>query len=1502
MRFVGAAGRHIMKFPIMFIASMALFTGSLPQVQGLTCSYSCRHRSTYSCGFWGWQQCNRNRYKACYRCCDGWSGSTSSGCSTPICSPSCTNGGRCTRPDYCSNCNRGFYSPRCSSCSFISNCLDVYCSSSTNQRCGECAGDYGTRLGSAYKLSADQRRCIKQCSWRTGSNACYPGTCTNGLCTCRSGFSGTDCRTLSRSQRPTISEYRGTLIKGSTNLESPAAQGSTTTVYTDVTNFTSIQVLWKTSYQPTGLPQRPPYIHSVSLGIVSARVSVSVNKARGGIHYIGFRSCSSAGSRSNPASNLVVCEATFDIDYTSWSPSTGDVLTYTVYSSAGGHMKLFNRDSNSNVLTRYYTSKQTSATATFTFALDGPSHCVGTTSCQNSMLSVGSNVITQPVITVRWFGWIDSRAGIKEYHLQVRQMSGTSGNEMTEVSHGPPVYEGVTASGQTVTLPSAGVYSVVLSVIDNVDNVRRSRRFVFFDDNRNDVTIDPTAPMRVLSHDGATEYGWVSFPDSSPKRDKWLRLDWQGHFLNKRHVNKGLLKPIGPFANGLLDADYDQNFGQRGRDAIPNAGGVAEFRVLVKTDRSGSAIVDPNNENSDNWLTKGTDTHHLYNPLARDGSSVRFWVEARDLAGHSARDSLLFRVDSSPPVVDCIEMIVDLHDISVKFRTVDEHSGLKTIKWRLLENETQTVLEIGTETVTRVNTTEGCSPQGCVCIPLGECYATAYQIKPTVPAGVQDRDFVVMLTVTNQAELETNEMTQISVTAENVGQVSQSLASITSDTPSIDESAVAFAADLLDSIVGVQDTSPEVTENVVKIVSNLLQMDDDRLGAADEVANSSSRIVKSLGRQISNALATGQNISHMTRGLAVEARAFHPSALAHGVGFAVFEGENRTGTFDENSVGIYGSEDVPVEEASASIHLPPEVVNKSSGGDSIPVSFVVYQTSKFFRSQRTNGAPTSLPTSFIDSRVIAATVEGTQVRDLPPESPVVIAFLPDKLISVSEHQTAVTECVFWDFNLRAGIGEWSSEGCQESSQVGGRIVCHCSHATNFAVLVKVHGPLKHPNFALDIFSKIGCGVSIAGLSITVALYLAIRSLRTLEASRILISFCCSLLLLYLVFLAGIEQTSSRSGCIAAAVLMHYFALTSMAWMGVEAANLYLKLVKVFNSDVSHFMVKASLVAWGLPAVLITIILAADYTVYDGEDRCFLKSGDAFYFGQLLIIGLVFLFNLVVFVLVFRKLTCEVMGTPDKSNRDTVGSRLRTMASVAVLLGLTWVFGLLSVWGTASFAFQVLFCIFNSLQGLFVFLLFVVRQRKVREGVSNLLCRRKEKPSESSTANNQLTASKTTGEPSVVFKRGPCNNDHVDYDGYDNVAVATAQDTSRPQPRPPSWHPYDEVDPAEPPSYGNIGEPTTKRALSPPKLHKPFCKAKPGKVRSEEYENADAQTAKKKPDPPPKRPRRHHQVGLGEPAMYQNTAIPVPKKVPRPTPPPRPGHSQYYEEVLYNNGD
>ena len=89
-----------------------------------------------------------------------------------------------------------------------------------------------------------------------------------------------------------------------------------------------------------------------------------------------------------------------------------------------------------------------------------------------------------------------------------------------------------------------------------------------------------------------------------------------------------------------------------------------------------------------------------------------------------------------------------------------------------------------------------------------------------------------------------------------------------------------------------------------------------------------------------------------------------------------------------------------------------------------------------------------------------------------------------------------------------------------------------------------------------------------------------RSLRSKTPTRILICLSLTLLCLYFVFVVGVDQNDSSSGCMAVAVLLHYLTLSTVTWMGVEAINLYLLIIKVFNADVSHFMLTACLVAWG----------------------------------------------------------------------------------------------------------------------------------------------------------------------------------------------------------------------------------------------------------------------------------------------------------------------------------
>ena len=103
---------------------------------------------------------------------------------------------------------------------------------------------------------------------------------------------------------------------------------------------------------------------------------------------------------------------------------------------------------------------------------------------------------------------------------------------------------------------------------------------------------------------------------------------------------------------------------------------MTEFRVFHDIDhRGGKTIVNVSDDNSDNWSNELSNTQATYDLTLVDGDSVRFWVEARDIAGHLVRDIVLIHADSSPPIIEdfwlvrdgevniAIHNSVDLHDV-----------------------------------------------------------------------------------------------------------------------------------------------------------------------------------------------------------------------------------------------------------------------------------------------------------------------------------------------------------------------------------------------------------------------------------------------------------------------------------------------------------------------------------------------------------------------------------------------------------------------------------------------------------------------------------------------------------------------------------------------------------------------------------------------------------------------------------------------------------------------
>ncbi|XP_038060762.1 uncharacterized protein LOC119731635 [Patiria miniata] len=565
------------------------------------------------------------------------------------------------------------------------------------------------------------------------------------------------------------------------------------------------------------------------------------------------------------------------------------------------------------------------------------------------------------------------------------------------------------------------------------------------------------------------------------------------------------------------------------------------------------------------------------------------------------------------------------------------------------------------------------------------------------------------------------ELSQVNVTSENVPEIADQTVVLTSNHSQIDASGIMATADILEKIVNVGTPSTEVALDVVRVVNNILQVDDETYEDLGEDP-SPSRIILALEgyiTELQTSNATG-NLTAVHSDIAVVAIVVPQDSLQIGLGFAAVpqgSGQEGDSPLTEDDVMVYFEpERIPIPDVKASITLPPEILDFVSPGDTVPISFFFYRSSKLYRSPKLRAAarPVDNFSRAVGSYIIAATVEGVRVQDLPMEAPVSSAFLP---VNVGGPEDTVngSQCVFWDFSLNDNFGDWSTEGCSKVTVNNTRTVCHCDHLTSFAVIVDIYG--NQDNIVLSIISKIGCAVSLVALVITIITYVALKKLRSKRPQQILLHFCFALAGLYLAFLAGIEATASGVGCIIVAVLIHYFTLASVSWMAVEATNMYLLFVRVLNANVSNFLLIASILAWGLPLVVVIIILAVDHTNYMTADYCFLRPDNALYFGQILPIGLVLIYNFVVFTLVMRQLTCarkSIKSSTDRTQRQEVTRRLQNALAISVLLGLTWVFGLLSLVQTANFAFQVLFCIFNSLQGLMIFLLFCVRQQEIRQ--------------------------------------------------------------------------------------------------------------------------------------------------------------------------------------------
>ncbi|XP_076873437.1 adhesion G-protein coupled receptor G6 isoform X3 [Brachyhypopomus gauderio] len=557
----------------------------------------------------------------------------------------------------------------------------------------------------------------------------------------------------------------------------------------------------------------------------------------------------------------------------------------------------------------------------------------------------------------------------------------------------------------------------------------------------------------------------------------------------------------------------------------------------------------------------------------------------------------------------------------------------------------------------------------------------------------------------------------IEVSHETAAEVAVQLVDITNNELSTVE--VSKVVTMVKKLVNVARINATLASNVVTIISNVMISSDSAQLAASETA------LKTMDELVQKIEFDGPSLTITSKNLAVGISTLNTSDF-NGTSFSAYIPANGS----DPQINFESEMQNPL----ASIKLPATLLHNLSNTDMETISrmnFMFFSRTGLFQHFGSLMEPQSNSLS-LNSFVVASSVGNLTIRDL--RDPVRID------ISHLQYQWDPKPlCVFWDFTMMNGTGGWNREGCKvDPESSSNRTVCLCNHLTHFGVLMDISGAAaqidERNTRVLTFITYVGCGVSAIFTAVTILTYIAFEKLRRDYPSKILMNLSTSLLFLNMVFLLDgwLASSGSAAACVAVAVFLHFFLLTSFTWMGLESVHMYIALVKVFNTYIRRYILKFCLVGWGLPAVVVSIVVAVDRDFYGkeyygkGEDGhgssefCWIKNRVVFYVTCVVYFSIIFLMNVAMFIVVMMQICGRSGKRGNRALRDEVLRSLRSVVSLTFLLGMTWGFAFFA-WGPVNLLFTYLFSIFNSLQGLFIFIFHCALKENVQKQWRRYLC-------------------------------------------------------------------------------------------------------------------------------------------------------------------------------------
>uniref|UniRef100_A0A673AK05 Adhesion G protein-coupled receptor L3.1 n=1 Tax=Sphaeramia orbicularis TaxID=375764 RepID=A0A673AK05_9TELE len=324
-------------------------------------------------------------------------------------------------------------------------------------------------------------------------------------------------------------------------------------------------------------------------------------------------------------------------------------------------------------------------------------------------------------------------------------------------------------------------------------------------------------------------------------------------------------------------------------------------------------------------------------------------------------------------------------------------------------------------------------------------------------------------------------------------------------------------------------------------------------------------------------------------------------------------------------------------------------------------------------------------------------------------------------------------CSFWSYSKRTMTGFWSTQDCRLLTTNRTHTSCSCTHLTSFAVLmahVEVKKADSMHDLLLDVITWVGILLSLVCLLICIFTFCFFRGLQS-DRNTIHKNLCISLFIAESLFLVGINRADQP----VRGLLYVYVCLSAQDEIH---NNWSMFLIPVCLSSHAFFFF--------FFMSLIHVLSLSPFLC-----RCWLRLDTYFIWSFIGPATLIIMLNVIFLgIALYKMFHHTAILKPDSGCLDNIKSWVIGAIALLCLLGLTWAFGLMYI-NESTVIMAYLFTIFNSLQGMFIFIFHCILQKKVRKEYGKCLrthCCSGKSVETSISSSSKTTTSRTPGRYST----------------------------------------------------------------------------------------------------------------------------------------------------------